>query len=154
MAEHKRSWLDGPQIPAEKGFNTYPGENLGLPKEGPGALATVGRRAGAVALDWFVCLIIASFINNFTSALGGTPTLTLVLWVIIGIIGGALFARTPAMAALGMGVARVDVPGEKVGLWRAAVRTLLTMFILPAAMVDEDGRGMHDRGTGTAVIMG
>ena len=40
------------------------------------------------------------------------------------------------------------------GLARAAARTLLTIFVLPAAMVDTDGRGMHDRATGTAVILG
>ena len=49
------------------------------------------------------------------------------------------------------GVARVDAE-EPVGLWRAAVRTLLTAFILPAALVDADGRGMHDRATNTTVI--
>jgi hypothetical protein len=57
------------------------------------------------------------------------------------------------MMFLRMGVARVDVGGARVGLWRAAVRTLLTAFVLPAALVDQDGRGMHDRATGTAVIM-
>ena len=154
MAEHKRSWLDGPQIPAEKGFSSYPGETFGLPKEGPGALASVGRRAAGVAIDWVICLIVASFITMFTTSLGGNATLTLILWLLVGIIGGFLFARTPGMAVLGMGVARVDQPGEKVGLWRAIVRTLLTAFVLPAALVDEDGRGMHDRGTGTAVILG
>jgi len=39
-----------------------------------------------------------------------------------------------------------------VGFGRAAVRTLLTGVIFPAAMVDADGRGMHDRATGTVVI--
>ena len=40
------------------------------------------------------------------------------------------------------------------GALSAAARTLLTIFVLPAAMVDTDGRGMHDRATGTAVILG
>ncbi|AIT61510.1 membrane protein [Corynebacterium doosanense CAU 212 = DSM 45436] len=115
-------------------------------------MASVARRAGAVAIDWLISWIIAAFINMFTNALGDTATLTLLVWVVIGIIGGWLFARTPGMAVLRLGVARVDVAGARVGLWRAAVRTLLTMFVLPAAMVDVDGRGMHDRGTGTAVI--
>ncbi|HAT1372413.1 TPA: RDD family protein, partial [Corynebacterium striatum] len=30
---------------------------------------------------------------------------------------------------------------------------ILTGFLFPAAMVDTDGRGIHDRATGTAVIM-
>ena len=54
---------------------------------------------------------------------------------------------------LGMGVARVDAT-EPVGLWRAALRTVLTGFVFPAAIVDADGRGMHDRATNTTVIRG
>ena len=69
----------------------------------------------------------------------------------MGILCGWLFARTPGMMLLGMGVARVDAE-ERVGFWRAAVRTILTGFILPAALVDADGRGMHDRATNTTVI--
>lgn len=131
----------------------WPGKIIGLPESGPGAMASVARRAGAVALDWLACWILAAFVNMFTDSFGDTATVTLLLWLLVGIIGGWLFARTPGMAVLRMGVARVDVAGDKVGLWRAVVRTLLTMFVLPAAMVDADGRGMHDRGTGTAVIL-
>lgn len=157
MSEPRRSWLDGPQIPSEfdgpDGPGKWPGEKLGLPEQGPGSMASVARRAGAVLLDWLACGIIARFVVMFTDAID-VPSLTLFLWLVIGVIGGWLFARTPGMAVLGMGVARVDVGGARVGLWRAVVRTLLTAFILPAAMVDADGRGMHDRGTGTAVIRG
>lgn len=156
MANRKRSapsWAEG-FIGADThpDPNDWPGKLIGLPQSGPGSMASVGRRAGAIIIDWVICLVIANFINVFTTALGGAASLTLFLWLIFGMVGGWLFARTPGMAVLGMGVARVDVPGAKVGLWRAVVRTLLTMFILPAAMVDADGRGMHDRGTGTAVI--
>lgn len=158
MADPKRSWLDGPQIPAEyddpDSPGRWPGEKLGLPRSGPGAMASVGRRAMAVAIDWFLCWMLAIFVDNFTSALGGVSTMTLMFWAILGILSGWIFARTPGHILLGMGIARVDVGGAKVGLWRAVVRTLLTAFILPAAMVDADGRGLHDRGTGTAVIRG
>ncbi|AWB84396.1 RDD family protein [Corynebacterium liangguodongii] len=130
----------------------YPGEGLGLPASGPGAQASVARRAGAVAIDWALCWAIAGFTRLYTDALGDTATLTYFLWIGLGLICGWLFARTPGMMALGMGVARVDRPGERVGLWRAAVRIALTAFVLPAAMVDGGGRGMHDRATGTTVI--
>lgn len=130
----------------------WPGELLGLPESGSGALASVMRRAIGVLIDWVICWIIAAFIVMNTHALGGTGTVTYFLWLVMGIISGWLFARTPGMAVLGMGVARVDKPGEPVGFWRAAVRTILTGFVFPAAIVDADGRGMHDRATGTAVI--
>ncbi|AGF72943.1 RDD family protein [Corynebacterium halotolerans] len=158
MADPKRSWLDGPQIPAEyddpDAPGRWPGEKLGLPQSGPGSLASVARRTGGVAIDWVIAWIIASFVGTFTDVLGGVSTMTLMFWAVLGIICGWLFARTPGQAVLGMGIARVDVGGAKVGLWRAVVRTLLTAFILPAALVDSDGRGMHDRATGTSVIQG
>lgn len=158
MAKEKRSWLDGPQIPsqfdAEGKVSAYPGENLGLPKEGPRSIATVARRAGGVAIDWVISLIVGNFIHMFTDQLGGVATVTYMVFILLGIVSGWLFARTPGQALLGMGIARVDAPGERVGLWRAAVRTVMTGLILPAAFVDTDLRGMHDRATGTAVIRG
>lgn len=90
----------------------------------------------------------------FTSYLGGTATLTLMLFVVLGSVSVAIFARTPGQAVLGMGVARVDKRDQRVGVIRAIARTVFTIFVLPAAMVDTDGRGMHDRATGTAVILG
>ncbi|MDY5785234.1 MULTISPECIES: RDD family protein [unclassified Corynebacterium] len=156
MSSTNRSWRSGPELPnqfsPDDAFPEYPGANYGMPREGSGAQASVARRMGAVAIDWAMCWIVAGFTTMFTTALGDTATLTLILWVILGIIGGWLFARTPGMALLGMGVARLDEPGQRVGLWRAAVRTVLTMFILPAALVDANGRGMHDRATGSTVI--
>lgn len=158
MANPKRSWLDGPQIPGEHDDpyapGRWPGEKLGLPQSGPGALASVGRRAGAVTIDWLLCWLLAGVFVRFTDFLGSTPTVTLLFWMALGIVTGWLFARTPGHMVLGMGIARVDVGGARVGFWRAAVRTILTSFILPAAMVDSDGRGLHDRATGTSVIRG
>jgi uncharacterized RDD family membrane protein YckC len=158
MANPKRTWLDGPQIPGENedpfAPGKWPGEKLGLPQSGPGSLASVARRAGGVAIDWVMCWILAMVFVRFTDFLGSTPTVTLIFWMVLGIVCGWLFARTPGHMVLGMGVARTDVGGARVGLWRAVVRTLLTSLILPAAMVDSDGRGLHDRATGTAVIRG
>ena len=152
----KRTWLDGPNIPGEYDDagtpGRWPGEHLGLPESGPGSMASVGRRAGAVAIDWIICMLLANLILMFTTQLGGVSFLGYALWALMGIICGWLFARTPGMLIRGMGVALLDVPCAQVGFWRAAVRTLLTGVIFPAAMVDADGRGMHDRATGTIVI--
>jgi uncharacterized RDD family membrane protein YckC len=35
---------------------------------------------------------------------------------------------------------------------RAMLRTLLLAVIVPAALVDADGRGLHDKVTGTVVV--
>ncbi|OFO36024.1 RDD family protein [Corynebacterium coyleae] len=156
MAANRRpDWRNGPEIPnqfnGEDHLPSYPGEFLGMPEKGAGSQASVARRMGGVLIDWTICAIAASLITQNTSALGDKYTLTYLLWIVLGILGGWLFARTPGMAALGMGVARVDKEAP-VGLWRAALRTVLTGFVLPAALVDADGRGMHDRATTTTVI--
>lgn len=153
----RRSWLDGPAIPGTADHadrpSAWPGERLGLPQNGSGALASVMRRAVGVAIDWLLCWGIAGVINHFSEFFSGTATLTYICFFILGWFSVALFARTPGQAVLGIGVARIDA-AERVGLWRSAVRTLLTLLIFPAAMVDEDGRGIHDRVTSTAVIFG
>ncbi|CAB0653995.1 RDD family protein [Corynebacterium diphtheriae] len=157
MANPKRSWLDGPQIPAEFDGNRiarWPGEFLGLPKEGPGALASVMRRALGVAIDWIICLIAAVLITSVTDGLGGTSTVALILFFILGVVSVWLFARTPGQALVGIGVARIDARDAHVGFLRALARTAFTCFIFPAVLVDADGRGMHDRATGTAVVFG
>jgi len=131
---NKKTWLDGPDIPGENDFGEagrYPGENLGLPESGPGALASVMRRACGVFIDWILCLLVASVLTQFTNILGGTSTATFSLWILVGVVGGILFARTPGMAILGMGVARIDGPGTTVGIWRGVVRTLLTACLSP-----------------------
>lgn len=111
------------------------------------------RRCGGITLDWFLAMFIAIIVRGFTASLGGVSTLTMILFCIISVVGVTLFARTPGQAMLGMGVARIDAE-ERVGLWRALVRIALTIFLLPPVMVDSDGRGLHDRATGTAVILG
>ncbi|GAB3081517.1 RDD family protein [Corynebacterium aquatimens] len=155
MANPKRDWRDGPEIPGGEDLTApgrWPGENLGLPQSGPGAQASVMRRAAAVAIDWAMCWIVAAFIHMYTTRFGDVATMTYLLWIVLGIISGWLFARTPGMAVLGMGVARLDDPTQHVGFPRAAIRTLLTAFIFPAVIVDADGRGLHDRATLTTVI--
>lgn len=157
MSDPKRSWLEGPMIPGDSDDplapGRWPGEKLGLPEKGPGALASVMRRAVGITLDWFLCMFIGIIVRNFTSALGGVSTMTLAFFCLISLVSVWLFARTPGQAMLGMGVARVDATA-RVGFFRALIRTVLTVFIFPPIMVDSDGRGMHDRATNTAVIFG
>lgn len=157
MTERKRSWLDGPAIPSQADELTppeWPGEKLGLPKAGPGSLASVMRRAFGVLIDWTICYILAILIASQTDALGGAPFVTYMLFPVISIITVTLFARTPGQAMLGMGVARIDNRTARVGFWRACVRALATCLLFPAVLVDADGRGLHDRSTGTSTVMG
>lgn len=171
MAE-KQSWLSGPQIPGEHEnpdrLSDYPGQTLGLTPAGPGSQATLMRRVGGIIIDWLLSMMVVGAlfplfgpspeqVENFDSFIAFNSfnaTWTPVAFLVIGTISVWLFSRTPGQGFLKMGVARVDVPGERVGFVRAFVRTFLTLLLLPPAITDSDMRGMHDRATGTAVILG
>lgn len=149
------SWLSGPSAALPKGevgdTGKYRGERLGLPESGPGSSATTGRRVAGIFVDWMLCYGIALLLTSLVPGLGNYATVTLVLWAVVGVLGVWLFAFTPGQAMVGLGVARADAP-VRVGLPRAFFRVLLTVFLIPALINDEDGRGLHDRATQTVVI--
>jgi uncharacterized RDD family membrane protein YckC len=71
------------------------------------------------------------------------------------VVAVRLFGFTPGQLALGLAVVRLDVRTggvHRVGLVRAAARGLLIALVIPALFTDSDGRGVHDRITGTAVV--
>ena len=152
----KRSWLEGPQVPGENenphNLSSYAGENLGLPKSGPGSLATLMPRMAALLLDWLLCYAMAFFITSVTDWFGDNATVTAILWMVLRVVSVTLFAQSPGHAIVGIGVARLDDPTQRVGFFRALFRTVLTFFLFPPVIQDTDGRGMHDRATGTGVI--
>ncbi len=152
----KRTWLEGPQIPGQnedpKNLSRYAGENLGLPKEGPGSLSPLMPRMLALLADWFICWGIAFFLHSMTTKLGDIATITFFLFMIWRILTVWIFAQSPGHAIMGIGVARLDDPTKRVGFWRSVVRVVLTMFLFPPVVQDTDGRGLHDRVTQTGVI--
>ncbi|KAB3520857.1 RDD family protein [Corynebacterium sp. zg254] len=152
----RRSWLEGPEVPGQyedpAAPSTYAGENLGLPQSGPGSLAGLFPRMAALLIDWLMCYAMAFFITRMTDALGDYATVAMFTFIVWRIVTVWLFAQSPGHAFLGLGVARIDDGSKRVGPWRSVVRTLLTVFLFPPVIQDTDGRGMHDRATGTAVI--
>lgn len=154
MREMTGSWLSGPASAGDGEGQTRRGERLGLPAEGPGSLPGLGVRAGALLVDWLCAYGLVALL----ASVAGAPLFDVsswavpLVWGLAGVFCVALFAQTPGQAVLGLGVARVDVSGARVGLWRAVVRIVFLFFLIPPLVQDEDGRGMHDRATGTAVI--
>ncbi|AOW92894.1 hypothetical protein BFN03_09975 [Rhodococcus sp. WMMA185] len=155
MARITGSWLSGPSsaLPdaADAMKQSYRGERLGLPEDGPGALASTGRRLAALMIDWVSSAGIAALILGDRFFEGPFSTLTLAVWFVIGIATVTLFSFTPGQICLGMHVARVDGP-VRVGFVRALVRQVLLVFVVPGTITDADGRGMQDRATGTALV--
>jgi uncharacterized RDD family membrane protein YckC len=132
--------------------SAYPGERLGLPESGPGSLAPMGRRLAALVIDWLIAYGLAALAQRF--GLFSThmlSTAVLVIWLVLGLLAVRLFSFTPGQFALRLQVVSVDgrVP---VGIGRLAVRGLLLAIVIPALFTDWDGRGLHDRLSGTAVV--
>ncbi len=123
------------------------GAALGLPADGPGSLAGFGARAVAFLVDAFAAALIAGLVT--------APELprnwSLLSFGLITVVFLVLAGQTPGMRLLGLRLAHPR-PGQRLALWRAVVRTALLMLLLPALLVDGDGRGMHDRLTDTAVV--
>ena len=139
--------------PGDGPAGRYPGERLGLPREGVGAAAGFGRRLAAITVDWFLALFIAGL---FTGANPLEPGTTNLSWIVLGVwfvltaTSVAAFGITPGMTLLGIRVASLD--STLVGVPRALLRTALLALFIPALARDADGRGWHDRATRTVVV--
>lgn len=120
----------------------YRGQQLGLPKEGPGSIASVGRRISAIFIDWLLCLLIAYGLfadreMNAASnwALGVFFVMSLLLVGTLGFTPGKRLLRLRVIAE----------GGCRLGFGRTAIRTLLLCLVIPAVVWDRDTRGLHDR---------
>jgi hypothetical protein len=112
----------------------------------------MGRRLAALMIDWLISYGLAALAMSFGVFSERTlATAVLVIWFLLGLVAVRLFSFTPGQLALGLQVASVDgrLP---VGIARLALRGLLVATVVPALFTDSDGRGTHDRLTGTAMV--
>lgn len=135
------SWLGGPE-PAEP--SQYPGQRLGLPKDGSGSVPSLGRRVAGLFIDW----LIASAIGY--SLLGGGPWITLGIFALEHVLLVGTLGCTIGHRVAGIRVVRVG--GGLPGPLRALVRTLLLCVFIPALFMDRDYRGLHDRASDTVAV--
>ncbi|WP_322861146.1 RDD family protein [Mycobacterium europaeum] len=132
--------------------STYPGERLGLPESGPGSLAPMGRRLGALMIDWLISYGLAALAMRFGVFSEHTlATAVLVIWFVLGVVSVRLFGFTLGQLVLGLQVVTLDGHAA-VGIVRAVVRGVLVGTVVPALFTDWDGRGLQDRLTATAVV--
>ncbi|QIJ62216.1 RDD family protein [Streptomyces sp. JB150] len=145
------SWLSGPRAAMEEAGADfgYRGEQLGLPEDGPGSLARPGRRLGALAVDWGLCLLIAY--GLITDGYGqATGNWALLVFFVMSLLTVGTVGFTPGKRLLGLRVVALDT--GTVHLGRAVVRTVLLCLAIPALVWDRDGRGLHDRLARTAEV--
>jgi uncharacterized RDD family membrane protein YckC len=123
------------------------GASLGLPAEGRGSLAAFSTRL----IAFFVDAIASAFIAGLFTAPQLPRNWGLLAFAIITVGTLVAFGQTPGMRLLGLRLAHPR-PGARLAPWRAVVRTALLILLVPALIVDADGRGLHDRLTDTAVV--
>lgn len=134
------SWLEGP--PADD--STWPGKRLGRPRTGPGSIARVGPRLGALLIDWAVASLIAYWL------FGGDDFAILAIFaaeqiVLVGVTGYSIGHRVFSLQVQKMG-------GYAAGIPAAIGRALLLCLVVPAVVFDADQRGLHDRAVGTVLV--
>ena len=155
MARWTGSWLSALGAPPghePQGF--WPGRRYGLPETGRGSVATAGARVLALLADLLAGMLIGGLINVWvadptslqrTLAANGAFALQVVVLQ-------ALTSQSLGMRLLGIRVARVSEPAAVPGLLPVAVRTALLFLVVPALLLDRDGRGLHDKVAGTVVL--
>jgi uncharacterized RDD family membrane protein YckC len=123
------------------------GASLGLPPDGPGSLAPFGTRVVAFLVDAVLSAVVAGL---FTAPrLPGNWSLLALALIYVGML--VAVGQTPGMRLLRLRLAHPR-EGRRLAVWRAVVRTALLLLLVPALVVDADGRGLHDRLTDTAVV--
>lgn len=122
----------------------YPGRRLGLPYSGARSVGRLGRRLGALAIDWGAAVIISVLFFNYE------PWATLAIFAVAQAVFLLVANGSPGHLICGMRV--VPIAGGYLGVWRPLARTVLLCLVIPAVIWDRDQRGMHDRLSGTILV--
>jgi hypothetical protein len=146
-AQRQGAQRPGPQQGSARasgaGRTDYPGADLGLPEAGPGAIAGLGRRLGALFIDWLLCELIAL-------TLVGSTWWTLLIfaaetWLLTSFTGFTVGKRIVRIRVI-----RLD--GKPVGPLWGLLRTILLLAVIPPVVFDSDQRGLHDKAANTVVV--
>ena len=113
---------------------------------------SLGRRFVALVIDWFVAVFSAAALTGSTVPPHGLRESFLVSGVFIvevGLLTGLLgFSIGKRLTGL-----RVERPGGgPIGVPRALLRTLLLSLVIPALLMTDERRGLHDIAARSRVI--
>ena len=113
--------------------------------------ASMGRRLSALMVDWIVATLTTGMLFPlFASSLA--PSLTRLAIFVLEV--GLMTALTGASIGQRLfGIRVVSYPDQYFLLpSKAFLRTLLIALVLPALVIDNESRGLHDRFTKSQVI--
>ena len=116
------------------------------------------RRLGALLIDWIIASLSAVAIAGVSyppAPLDEDPSQTFIIigfFILeVGVLTG-LLGRSIGKRLLGMKIENRD--GLPIGVPRALLRTALLVLVLPAIVMTDDKRGMHDLAGGSRVVKG
>jgi uncharacterized RDD family membrane protein YckC len=150
MARAIGSWLSGPPVPTD----FEPGVRLGLPADGPGSVASIGARLGAFVIDAIVANLLAGlpYLLGVRYSAGARGFVVLGAFLLVELIFDTIYGQTLGKRVLGIRVIRVDGDGLAAPQW-LLLRTVLLGVLVPAVVWDRDRRGLHDKASGTVVVI-
>ncbi|KQX76195.1 MULTISPECIES: RDD family protein [Aeromicrobium] len=114
------------------------------------------RRLGALLIDWIIAALSAVTLAGVSyppAPLDEDPSQTFIIIGFfvaeVGILTG-LVGRSIGKRLLGMRIENPD--GRPIGIPRALLRTVLLCTVLPAIVMTDDKRGIHDLAAGSRVV--
>ena len=114
------------------------------------------RRLGALLIDWVIAALSAVTLAGVSyppAPLDQDPSQTFIIIGFfvaeVGILTG-LLGRSIGKRLMGMRIENPD--GRPIGIPRALLRTLLLCTVLPAIVMTDDKRGIHDLAAGSRVV--
>ncbi|GAA1339689.1 RDD family protein [Arthrobacter roseus] len=110
---------------------------MGRPTAGPGSIARIGPRSGALLIDWAIASAFAYLLFD------GVQLAILGCFAALQFLFVGFFGHSIGHRSLRMQVQTLN--GRPAGYGKAALRTVLICLVVPPLLIDRDQRGLHDR---------
>ena len=113
---------------------------------------SLGRRLAALFIDWLIAAMAAALFFGVTYPPEGIPQNLVITAIFVGqvaILTGLLGV------SIGKRITRLRVEnpaGRPIGIPKALLRTVLLTLIVPAIVMTDDKRGLHDLAAGSRVV--
>lgn len=111
-------------------------------------VARAGRRFLAITIDWLMSWAVGSI---FFEQNQGRP-----FWIALVFFLQIFILTSTTGASAGQRLLKLRVLRypelEPLGIGTTLLRTLLILLVIPAVVYDNEGRGLHDRIVGSAVM--
>jgi uncharacterized RDD family membrane protein YckC len=114
--------------------------------------APLGRRLGAFVVDWIIAGLSAVALTGVKFPPADNRQELIITAFFIGEVAllTGLLGMTIGKRIFGLRVENPD--GRPIGLPRAVLRTVLLSLVIPAIVMNDDRRGLHDLAAGSRVI--